>query len=289
MTVHIHIEGMGLLGSLLARRIGDDHTITWNDIDAPHTAWPVSTGLAYPDGSADNQLGLMRWYEELDDFPEAVKVPYVFAHKGPPHGGSYPVIDHGPLRIALPNAVAVNVPELVRNTRERFSGGRITGANPVHEPDVRVIAHTTPHRGDGYLWGWVARVRFEVPKLLGLPAGVQPALYAKAHRFDLTYAYPIPGTGQWWAGSVLRHQQRPKEAGQPQLYDLYERWEENAERLLQLDDVELVSLGQGWRPRAKADDSGRPERRGDTIVLPPMPTDGLRRGHVIVDQVLELL
>jgi len=32
-----------------------------------------------------------------------------------------------------------------------------------HIQFTEVICHTTPERGDGYLWGWVARVTFDLP------------------------------------------------------------------------------------------------------------------------------
>lgn len=287
----IHIEGMGILGSMLARRCHEEGiTFTWNDTETPFTAWHVSTGLAYPDGDELNQRGLTRWHEIMEEglvnnFDEAVATPYVFAHKNPPHSGKYPVVDYGPLRLAEPEAVSLNPIAFVTRTREVFAAEHVDEAPDGSE---LVVCHTTPERGDGYLWGWVAKVKFDLlPELAADLLGAQPALYAKAHRFNLTYAYPIPGTGMWWAGSVLQMQREPKEANEYRLFDLYMEWKANAERLLCIRNVQLVELGQGWRPRAKKGDSGLCEWDGNRWVMPPMPTDGVRRGWLVVDNFID--
>ena len=282
-----HIEGMGLLGSILAFAMDEaDVPFTWSDNDSPFSAWRVSTGLAYPDGSEHNRAGLRRWYEEVPNFPEAARAPYVYAHLKPPHKGEYLYTDYGPLRKALPEAVAVNVPAMVERARREFAHQRVEEVPP---GSLLIVAHTTPERGRGYLWGWVAKVRFEVPAFLEIPRRVQPAMYSKAHRYNLTYAYPIPGTGMWWAGSMLKWQLTPRALSEPELYVMYEEWEENAERLLCLKDVELVELGQGWRPRFKKGDSGWAELIDGRWVLPPRPTDGLRNAHLIIDDLMDKL
>lgn len=285
----LHIEGMGLIGSMLARRLHEEGiTFTWSENDTPFTAWHVSTGLAYPDGDPDNQAGLERWRTILmgDLAYEAAEAPYVFAHKSPPHSGRYPVTDYGKLRMAEPTAIALNVPEFVENTRTAFAAERLPetldGATNV------VVCHTTPERGDGYLWGWVARVRFELPEEIALDClGQQPALYAKKHRFNLTYAYPIPGTGQWWAGSVLQMQREPKLVENRRLAELYRGWVADAMELLGVYDIQLDGLDQGWRPRSKKTDSGRVEFKDGRWTMPPMPTDGMRRGWLVVDDFID--
>lgn len=294
MSDHIHIEGMGILGSMLARRLHQEGIpFTWNDTEERHVAWPVSTGLAYPDGDPVNQKGLARWHEiltegELVGPDEAFEVPYVFAHKKPPHGGKYDVVDYGPLRMASPSAVSLNPITFVKRTREEFAAEERSEA-----PDSAelVVCHTTPERGDGYLWGWVAQVRFDMmPELVADILGRQPALYAKAHRFNLTYAYPIPGTGTWWAGSVLQMQREPKEADEYKLFDLYMDWRELAEELLCIRNIELIRLDQGWRPRNKGgvhEEFQLAERHGNRWLMPVMPTDGVRRGWLVIDDFVE--
>ena len=280
----IHIEGMGLLGSLLADELAHaGRDFTWNDTEVSAVAWPVSTGLAYPDGDSHNAAGLQRWRDRLalgrlTDF--AREVPYWFAHKNPPHGGKYPFTDHGRLRRATPSAVSVDVPSLVRGARTRFADRRLalapTGATVV-------VAHTTTERGDGYLWGWAVPV-----ELTGAPEP-HAALYAKKHRFNLTYAYPIGPSGQHWAGSVLRYQHQPRVVPEHALVALFTQWAADAHTLLGVDVAYTGTPGQGWRPRAKGGDNGRPEWIGGRLVLPPMATDGVRNGLTVIDQAMAML
>lgn len=289
----IHIEGMGILGSMLARRLHQEGiSFTWHDTEEKHVAWPVSTGLAYPDGDPVNQRGLARWHEILDEgeliADEAVATPYVFAHKKPPHGGKYPVVDYGPLRWAEPYAVSLNPIEFVERTRKVFGEERRKAPTPGAD---LVVCHTTEERGDGYLWGWTAKVRFDLLDMLEADLmGAQPALYAKAHRFNLTYAYPIPGTGLWWAGSVLKLQRKAQEVDEYRLFDYYMEWRELAEKLLCISNIELVSLHQGWRPRGKGgvhNGFQLAEKHGDRWLMPVMPTDGVRRGWLVVDDFID--
>lgn len=282
----IHIEGMGLLGSMLARRLlGLERPFTWSDIDTEFAAWPCSTGLAYPSGDEHDMRGLARWQSMLAAVPEAVSVPYVYAHKRPPHGGRYEIArDYGPMRRARPRAVALNVPEFVAATRVQAAECRTDARG---RGDTLVVAHPSV-RTDGYLWGWAARVRLTLPAWLDDLGDEQPALYAKAHRFNLTYAYPIPGTGQWWAGSTLQHQRLPKRRGAVSVMKLVAEWYGNAADLLGVTVDEMWPPVQGWRPRAFPGDRGHVayDAGSDTWTMPPMATDGMRRGLLVVDDLM---
>jgi hypothetical protein len=293
MSDHLHIEGMGILGSMLARRCHEEGIpFTWNDTREQFVAWPVSTGLAYPDGDPINQRGLRRWHEVLASdliADEATTAPYLFAHKNHPHGGKQGIAhDYGVLRMSNELAVSLNPVAFVERTREAFAAQERSEA-----PDSAtvVVCHTTPERGDGYMWGWVGRVTFDLPDEVAADLlGEQPALYAKAHRFNLTYAYPIPGTGQWWAGSVLQLQREPRVAEPDRLMKLYEEWKANAGELLGIRNIMLDELGQGWRPRGKGGVHGDfelAEKHGHRWLMPVMPTDGVRRGWLVVDDFLD--
>lgn len=284
----IHIEGMGVLGSQVAWELEElGVKFTWNDTETDHTAWHCSTGIVYPSGAERDMAGLEAWHSYIDDDRPlgqwAARSNYLFAHKNPPHGGRYPFEPATPkLRVGHPYAVAVNVPDLVRETRETFKHRRTEGTagrGPL------VVAHATPGRLDGYLWGWCARVRFDEPYPLGEG---QSTYYAKAHRFNLTYAYPIPGTGQWWAGSSLVHQKRPAErAIEPYLAE----WIGNAEKLLGITGVQVDSMEQGWRPRRAAGEENYAQHAlvdgRDVYTLAPEPTSGVRHGPHIVADLLE--
>ena len=282
----IHLEGMGMLGALAARRLAAaGYRFTWSDVDDHYAAWHACTGIAYPSGSSADITALGRWYRLADSFPEAQRVPYLYAHKNPPHGGTYKVAaDYGHVRRAGPHAVALNVPAFVTNTRERFADARADGPGA---DDLRVVCHTTAQRGDGFLWGWAARVRISAAWLDRIETA--PALYARAHRFNLTYAYPIPGTGWHWAGSTLQYQRTPKQVDRQRLGRHLAEWTANAARLLKVDVVDTEAPVQGWRPRAHKTDPGGIISQSGSIVLPPMATDGMRRGPLVVDELLQHL
>lgn len=293
---NVHIEGLGVLGSMIARRLDEEGLdFTWNDTDEEAVAWRASTGLAYPESSPRAAAGLAIWKERampgpgvISETVEAEEVPYAFAHKAPPHGGRYPIAaDYGLVRLAEPTGVAVNVRAFVENTRAAFSAERV---------DVRpagstlVIAHSTPERSDGYLWGWSARVRIggllqalEVDLL-----GDRPALYAKKHRFNTTYAYPRPGTDEWWVGTDIRYQATASAVPEAKLLEKYEAWVEDAREILGIRDVELVEVTQGWRPRARKGDSGAVEFSSElgAWTVPPMAANGVRMGWLVADEVL---
>lgn len=285
----IHIEGMGLLGVQLAAELEElGYAYTWNDTDRAHTAWHCCTGMVYPSGSDRDMTGLRWWQRAIDDGHPlaewAARSEYVFAHKKPPHGGRYdfgPFIGSRPLQRALgEGAVAVNVPQMVTDWRERIASKRRD-----RRPDgnrLLVRAHSTEERREGYLWGWAARVRFDDGE------GPQRTYYAKKHRFNLTYAYPIPGTGQWWAGSVLKHQKTPLEVSSKRLMEYVTEWKGNAAELLGIGPVTVDSIEQGWRPRRAADapNEAREESPG-VWSLAPEPTSGLRHGPLIVQDLME--
>lgn len=284
----IHIEGMGVLGSLFAI-LAAEHGIgfTWSDNEDPTSAWQASTGCAYPDGNPADMAGLASWKDWIKaDMVSAyaLEVPYVFAHRHPPHGGAYPVVNHGRLREASISAVAVDIPALVTDTRQRFAPAR-TQVAP--QDALVVVAHTTPERAAGVLWGWAVPVRITKPE--GLAHMPFPCLYAKAHRFDLTYAYPRGKSGWWWAGSTLRYQRTPAAVSDERIATYYDVWRLHAQTLLGVEVIEAGMPVQGWRPRPKPTDSGKPEWRQGRLVLPPMATDGVRRGTLMAELAMGML
>lgn len=280
----IHIEGMGVLGMQVAWRLAElGVEFTWNDTEEEFTAWHCSTGIVYPSGNRRDLDGLAWWEEHLDDFgPFGAATPYVFAHKNPPHGGryGYTTLPKHDLRLSTDYpAIALNVPELVMQTRDRFADRRTAGRE---EGQLLIVAHSNTPRLRGYLWGWAARVTFTGP------LETMATYYAKKHRFNLTYAYPIPGDGQWWAGSVLKYQAEPRFVdAEPYL----EEWLEDAPELLGLEDIKVHSLEQGWRPRRAKGEANEahydPDR--NAWLLAPEPTSGLRHGPLIVDDLMERL
>lgn len=287
----IHIEGMGVLGCQVAMeldRLGID--FTWSDTDEPFTAWHCSTGIVYPSGEERDLAGLRAWVEQIEagrHYPYAAKLPYVYAHKNPPHGGRYTArpVPGTSLSMASETSVAVNVPAMVGAVRGRHQLRRVR-----ETPDsagLVIRAYADPDKLDGYLWGWAARVSFDHP-LDGFPT-----YYAKAHRFNLTYAYPIPhgeradaqDEHEWWAGSTLLHQRSPSHRDTaPYLAE----WLENAERLLGITNVHVHDVQQGWRPRRDPNTPNEArEVEPGVWQLAPEPTSGVRHGPLIINDLFE--
>lgn len=290
MSERIHIEGMGLLGSMLARRLDElGVPFTWSDNGSLFNAWGASTGLAAPDGDVLNELGRAEWLKRRGT-PEAEVVPFVFAHKAPPHGAKYGIAeDFGLLRVASPRAVALNVPAFVEWTRIHFERQRVDGQLLCASAGAGVTViecHPTPGTTDGAVWGWSARVKLTLPKFLVEKAYTRPALYARAHKFDITYAYPSPGTDTWLAGSAMVVQASPKIVADARLQQYVETWIGNAELLLGVSGVEVLETYQGWRPRARSGQSPRAERSARGWTMPALGANGMRRGWVVVEDLI---
>ena len=288
MTTY-HIQGMGVLGSMLAHRMVERGiNFTWEDNNAEFTAWKASTGLAYPDGERKSFAGIQSWLDYAERYgvehAEVESVPYAFAHKRPPHGGDYNTEFIGALQVAEPRAAVVNVQQFVLGTRKAMEPMRRTS------PDLRstrIIARPNSVRTDGYLMGWSAPVTFEseVTEKVG-----RAAFYAKAHRYDTTYAYPVPGEPYWLAGSMYRMTRSPKASSPVELYEMYTGWEQNARALLGLENVELVGpIRQGWRPRGFKHLSPAPSYSGGTWHMPSLPSSGIRHGWLVVDELINTL
>lgn len=310
MADRIHIEGMGLLGSLFALQC-ERHGIefTWNDTDEPRVAWRASTGMVYPAGDERSQRGLAVWRRWLHEgwLPEgaAMEVAYWYAHKNPPHDGLYRAgVDLGDMRRAPRSqpggAVAFDAPVIVRHARKRFAAQRVDRA-----PDgiTLVRAHGFTHRLGAVMWGWTVPVALSVPAdVIEHSEGLVPSFYSRLGRFQIVYAYPIPSTrvdGRvqwWWAGSSLVQQKPP---GRPLDYAKhFARWREAWARLW--PRVPVTAIGepiQGWRPKPQREPEDHElvlvrtdfQARRRVLVFPPLWHSGGRWAPVVIEQALERL
>jgi hypothetical protein len=294
--MQVHIEGMGVQGSLLAHRLhmrGID--FTWNDIEVERVAWQASTGAIYPSGSTtfgpdeECREQWLEWFSqgflggraggllELAD--------WVYCTKVQPHGGKYIYWDifDGDLRMASPFALHLNAQQLVKATRERFAERRLELPPPPGQLDWHIVSHGWGKRLSHVYWGWTRLVRLEyehTDKFVHL----RPAFYFREGRFIMAYAYPVPGTPYWYAGSNII-KQRPDARLSLEMPSKYERWRSNFERLGG-GHVRVVEEGdflEGWRPAADQRDTAwvkvsyqdRVAGRGQ-MVLRPCWNNGIR-------------
>lgn len=293
----IHVEGMGWLGSVVAwhlHRAGID--FTWNDTGSAHVAWRASTGIVYPAGDLRSTSDHAAWLAWLGDpwwppgLAAAETCSYWFNHRNPPHGGRYQLAaDIGWARMASVPAVQVNVPAIVSATRAAFRDAQRTRPVPA---EVTIRAHGFGPRLDAYVWGWAVPVELAYPpELADACSHGRPTFYGREGRYKMAYAYALPGTPRWLAGSSLITQRTAKELDARKHFAT---WCDTFARVL--PKVELLSVGepmQGWRPKPAPDDAGyvTSERtaRGRLISVPPLWHSGVRWAPSVVAQVMEAL
>lgn len=276
----VHIEGMGWLGVIAGRAceaLGLD--FTWHDIESPHRAWPISTGCVYPDKEVRSVVDLDTWrfwHAERRFGSATEESDWWFNHKHPPHGAKFPITaDVGALRRGDETCVRVDVARIVREHRERWAGRRTEGE--VHA-DWQVIAHGFGPRSDRVMWGWACRVTLDLaPELIERSPRGRPTIYTRLNRYAFAYAYPIPGEDVFWAGSSFISQPLHR------INDLdgnkhYERWLEIwAQTTGGLASVSgTAGVVSGWRPQARAGDSGNVEVIGRLVTVPPLSHSGIR-------------
>lgn len=291
-ALRVHIEGMGVIGSILAHRLAQlGYDFTWHDTEDPVNAWFASTSLVYPSGSLDDQRGLDAWnawrmFAPWDALTE--HVPYYFTTKAQPHGGRYQTAKAGPTdlpwKLGGVGAIAVNVQALVWLSRVAWKNCRLDAA----PEGVRVIiAHGTgdnPRRRE-YLWGWSRPVWLNLPQGGQFPIGERAALYHRTGRM-FSYAYPVAGTDYHWAGSSLVVCQEPRSYDAPKHFDTWVR--RMADVGVTVEDAD--DFREGWRPRG--DDTNDTEwvREIDgRLVIRPLWHSGVRWAPQLTDAVLEAL
>lgn len=299
----LHLEGMGLPGSVLAWHIWQlDVPFTWSDIDAEFSAWPASTGMIYPSGDPEEQRAYDLWLEWsrpgispmfgnnqpwLAVIPDAIeRAAFWFLSKDPPHGGRYKIAGRaGPLSLAAVPTVHVNVQHLVTHSRAFFGEARRESA----PAGARlIVAHGfSPIRLHHVNWGWSALVQLRLaPELL--VNGLRPALYLRTNRFTLRYALPRPGTDLYYAGSSSIQQRSAKHRDPAADYTA---WEVALPSLTGgLAHVEQFCwLRQGWRPAAAVDDHHVRLLSDGTLIFPPLRGSGVRYAPNVALQALSLL
>ncbi len=291
--LRVHVEGMGITGSLLAYHLESwGCNWTWHDADAPATAWKASTGAIFPagkPGSLDWECWRVwaEWLNGKSPYPRQHFEParYWFNHVQPPHHGSYEFFEAGKhgLKHAGPTSFHLNAQTFVPATRRRFKARNL---ERVPRYDVYVIAHGFSQRLHHVVWGWTVPVKLKLPHYMC--DSLRPAVYLRKGRFVMAYAYPIPGTEFWYAGSSLIRQPRPAEL-EVELKLL--RWKENFEELsggaLKVTEARLDGALQGWRP-AEADPHCEPKVKafaGKRLAVPPLWHSGIRHFPRVLQQL----
>ncbi len=295
----VHLEGMGVLGSILAWRLYNAGVpFTWHDTDAPIAAWRASTAAIYPSGDAFDQQNYVRWGQWHHNPPWPAEwqlteaASYWYSAKSAPHGGSIkPLLDIGPLRLHPQPSYHLNAQTLVTWTQARFGSCRLP---PDQAPSPAAGPYLVTHgysaeRLHHYLWGWSVPITVQYDDRLRW-ANQRPCLYLRTQRYVFAYAYPRPGTSEWYAGSALIVQKHAKPLAVLPKFGAWKRLLDEQTQGL----VQVVTEGeplQGWRPCPAQDDQEGPlvRRCGDRLVARPLWHSGVRWSPLATDAMLAAL
>jgi hypothetical protein len=289
----LHIEGMGVVGSILAWHLHQrNQSFTWSDTDYFISAWRASTGGIYPAGDQEEFACYQRWRQWQSAPPWDVRgcvelASFWFLSKNPPHGGRYEVIGQvGPLRLGELPSLHLSAQKLVEGTRIAFAGQRRES-----EPSgaSTVVSHGFGPRLHHVSWGWHVPVELAIsPSIREYTGSRRSCFYLRTDRFTMAYAYPTPGTSTHYAGSSTIRQKDPHTAD-PMPH--FQKW---ADRLVERTQgrVQVSRYGkpvQGWRPVPDKADTAIVREIGGKLHVRPMSANGVRLAPLYVDAVLERL
>jgi hypothetical protein len=262
--MNLHIEGMGVYGSLVARRLMlcGINDFTWNDKECSTNAWSACTGAIYPGGS--NKFGpdaecAKQWalwhYDQWFCSPHVAPAEFWYSSKSAPHDGGYKPkrqSKHGLRYGAL--SLHLDAQALVQETRTMLHFKR---KHNYRDGGVRIIAHSWSSRLSHYYWGWTRFIKLDYDKsVYGVDANGLAAFYFRPSKVQMAYAYPVGNTGWWYAGSHIIKQQLQKRRSLS-IEPKYQKWKELFLRCAN-GAVEITAEDQfldGWRPAAAVDDT----------------------------------
>jgi hypothetical protein len=284
---------MGVIGCYLGLRLLHDGVdFTWHDSSEAVNAWEACTGAIFPTGHADDLEALAVWRGHLDDpgfAPYMEEAAYVFSQKHPPHGGKYRHVELGPMRLAEERSLHLNAQDWVRRTRLLLANHQ----GPPSTGQRRVITHGFGPRLARFMWGWTVRVKVGFEPGTELVSGghfMRPCIYCREGRFVMAYAYPVPGTELWYAGSSLISQRVPKRLD---VEKHYRRWRGQFLRMTEgyVTGVARASEPiEGWRPVPFKDDTAWITEQPDgSLAARPLWHSGVRHAPHIYNALREVL
>lgn len=286
MSYSIHLEGMGFNGAMLAlhlERCGVE--FTWHDTLSPVNAWSASTGAIYPGGST--KFGpdwscwqvWQRWHQEGLFGPWLEAANYWFGSKRPPHQGRYEVAaEHAGMRRAAVPSYHFNAQSFVPAMRQRFIKQQRLVDEQAAPGSIYIVTHGFGQRLHRAYWGWTRLIELDVDPELKSPWS-RPCIYFRPNKFVMAYAYPVPNTNRWYAGSSLISQ-RLGAFRDLDPYPKYDRWKrlflEFTSGAVRITDESIFLTG--WRPAAAPTDGVwlAEHRPGWEYSLRPLWNSGIR-------------
>jgi hypothetical protein len=132
------------------------------------------------------------------------------------------------------------------------------------------------------MWGWTIPVKLTTT----FEHSRRPCIYFRRGRFVMAYAYPIPGTEWWYAGSSLISQRLGRPSALP-VMPKFARWRELMAELGQGYIKGIAMAGtpvQGWRPvPAQGDDEWVTEQPDGSLACRPLWHSGVRQAPLIYE------
>jgi hypothetical protein len=145
--MRVHLIGMGVTGSLLARLL--EHSgiaFTWHDIEAEHVSWKAATGAIYPCGGSGRE-DYEQWREWLGERvfarePWWEMARYWYNHKKAPHASRLKEAFRtaGGLAVSPAPSIHINSQALVALTREKYAAFR-REKESTEGVDYLIVAH----------------------------------------------------------------------------------------------------------------------------------------------------
>lgn len=273
--MRIHISGMGITGSFIANalyRVGVE--FTWHDIQSPYNAWQACTGCIYPSGDAAEQRDYHIWQQWAEGFP-VEPASYWFNSKQAPHGAAGTIQHAGEFSQLSDNTYHLNAQQFVEHTRQRFILFKGTPRK------AHTIIHTHGWR-KYYLWGWSGIASVEFNDSIQHASSLRPSFVWRQHRYQMYYFYPRAFTAEYYIGTAQIRQKKPSKRNVEGILQSF--YQAIPEKLLK--SMEIHEIREGWRP---AGERSEVFRLGDTLYIPPMRGDGVRRAPTYVEAVLKEL
>lgn len=305
VPVTVHIEGMGVLGSMIAWQLYQQGMhFTWSDTEDRYVAWEASSGLIYPTGDKRDIADYLVWERWINGNAPWSHEPrmrgvtemgaFWFASQSPPNGAKYRVVDNlGTIRRGELPSFHLNVPRFVLMTREVFRAGRLPADMGLAPTIPRIIAHGTGSpQFHHYVWGWTAHAVLDIHPTItaAVNSTMRPCFYLRTSRYKFSYANPLPGDPtRWVVGSSHIPLNTAKDVA---LGDKVRKWQEHFEGTLAglVQVRELSDPITGWRPSVATEREPIVLHGSKgAIFVPPMAGNGVRLAPSISRQVLALL
>lgn len=290
----VHINGMGLVGCLLALRLEEAGVgFSWYDNDSPFTAWKASTGCCYPSDEPYDAANYERIAQllgshtpNLGRFTEVGN--FAFIRKTIPHAvvntKLYVVATAGNVKVLNKPSYHLNVQQFVMHMRKTFQTRYTEAADcdalVVHAHGFHGKYHTS------YRWGWSCKANVKLNAQL---AQFEPiSLNAQTARFDIFYLYPCPGTEEYYLGTSMVYLRKPKLVKTAPAVRIGAALAHIHEHSLPQIIIEPIdgTYVQGWRPAC--DEAIVPPVREveGQLYLKPQSHSGWRHHPLFLDDVM---